>query len=368
MPRKTPTGGIVIGWNGFAPSWVFFNGSNNNAPPVIGVPYIGLTPVQVVGLAPLYSCTPECRDDFLPDDDKNYVFGNVVGRTPVSTPTYENDFNTWLLKLPINGVLNTCDIILQKVVDDVWTTQTNLVNNNLGINYPISSITGFGTCRGYALNWGEVLEQYGAGIYRVKFSVAIRNGKGQTIGSFCFVSDCFHLRQFTCELAHGTFKVEKWITGKVGDPYEDNLLHDLCGINWYDSYRYNGFFGMSKIPNYEEIRYEYGQPSPGKQQSGRDEAFQRFEMEFNPVKKPILDRFSIFAMIGIGDLRVSDYNINNSDYRIKRVLFVKDSNWEPEWLDEKWVRKGKVIAFFKRGVQNIIATICCDTARPPGSG
>jgi hypothetical protein len=57
---------------------------------------------------------------------------------------------------------------------------------------------------------------------------------------------------------------------------------------------------------------------------------------------------------------VSDYNINNSDYNIKRKSVVKDGAYEPQYKDKMWRRLATVEVDFKEGIQTVIKTNCCE--------
>ena len=359
MPRKTPSGGIDIPANGFIPVLPSYLGG-------IGIPITIKNPLQILGLTPLFPCTSdECRE-LDPNLPPNIVFGNIIGGTPESMPSYKNDFTPLLIDLSLynaNPNATSLSFLLQKLVTnanvDVWNTVATLNNNALGIFYGINTILGHNTYAGYALNWAEVLDNHGAGIYRIKITTAFKAGTG------CLQTDCFLLRQFNCDLATGTVKYETWSTGQKGDPYTDYFLHDVCGINWYDSFRYRGFFGDRGAPEYKEIRTEWGNPKHGYMEHVRDETLLQYKWESNYMAQPYHDRAEVFLMMA-NEIRVSDYNISNSDYNIKRILVIKDGNYVPVNHDDKWRRISKVTTNFKRGVQGIISTICCPTR--PGQG
>ena len=366
MPRKPVSGGIFFPLPiGYGPPK---GGSGTSVTP-LPIPWINMNPQQVGGLSPLYPCTDECRQQYLSNEQLQIVFGNVALRNATQTATYENDFNTWLINLQAYAVFGfsaTVTIKIQKLVKHIWTDKATLSTNSHGINYALNSITSHLTYRGYALNWGEVLRQHGAGVYRTFWTVVVKNKGNQTIASGCLRSDCFWLRQFSCRIAHGTVKYEKWITGKIGDPYVDYLQHDFCNIIWYESHRYRGFFGYPKVKEFLEEKTEWGAPTIGKQERFEDEAVQQFIGRFKLTTETHLTRFMTYGLTGIGDLRVSDYNINNATYDIKRMVVVKDSTFEPKYNDPKWQRLQGVEVLFERGVQSIMATNCCEAAHPGG--
>jgi hypothetical protein len=183
-----------------------------------------------------------------------------------------------------------------------------------------------------------------------------------TIYKGCLVSPPFDLKKWDCNRAHGTVKFETWLTGIIGDPYLDYKIHDLCKILWYDSLRTHGFIGYQKSPEYLTKNLEWGAPIHGKIEKISDEQIQRWEYFSNYLPEYIHTRFSTFAMMS-DTLFGSDYNINNSDYTIKRKNVIYDSGYEPEYIDNqaRWDKrnKAKVKVFFKRGVQSVIKSLCC---------
>jgi len=178
----------------------------------------------------------------------------------------------------------------------------------------------------------------------------------------CLVSPPFDLKAWDCMRAHGTVKFETWLSGLIGDPYTDYKLHDLCGMYWYDSIRTYGFIGYQKTPEYKTKNLEWGSPFHGKIEKISDEQIQRWEYLSKYLPEWLHSRFATFAMMS-DKLFGSDYNINNSDYTIKRKNIVYDSGYEPDYIDKEafWQRrhKSKVQVFFKRGVQSVIKSICC---------
>lgn len=350
-------GGIVQVAQGFVP----VINPNVFIGAVVGRPFIKKQPIQIVGLTPLYPCTiDDCR--YIDEDDiVNKVFGYIPDGVNAS---YKNDFTPILIDMSAysaNPSQTSVSFLLQKLTSGVWATSTTLTNNTYGVFYGLNTFltpNNHHTYTGYALNWGLVLNTFGPGTYRIKVTTSFSGGGGVSF-SGCLVTDCFHLRTFDCDLAHGTVKFERWITGKYGDPYLDYYIHDICGINWYDSFRYNGKFGDRKTDEYREVSLKWGSPKHGKIELVKDEAVPSFEWSSNYMRQPYHDRFSVFGMMG-GETRVSDYNINNSDYELKRVVMVKAGSYAPVNHDTLWRRISRVDVKFKRGVQSIIHSTCCD--------
>ena len=348
MVQLVPSGGTAQIKQGFVPVQP---GTPFN--PGGGVKFVTKNPTQVVGLTPLFPCTvDDCRYLF-EDDQVNKVSGHIADGV---NPTYKNDFTTILIDMSAytsNPLTVSVSFLLQKLAGGVWSTVATLNNTTNGIFYPLNGWPTHPTYTGYALNWGLVLLNHGRGTYRIKVTSAFKSFVG------CLVTDCFHLRAFDCDWVHGTVKFERWITGIYGDPYISYFLHDICDILWYDSFRYNGFFGERDTEEYREVALKWGKPSLGKVELVKDEALPGFMWHSNYFKQPYHDRFSVFGMMG-GDTRVSDYNINNSDYYMKRVEMVKNGGYSPIYKDQLQRRISRVDVKFRRGVQSIIHSVCCD--------
>lgn len=336
-------------------------------------PLIRVDPIQVVGLVPLHPCgETECRS--MPEPDccpRRLVFGGdgILANSNVA-PSYERDFNNFMIDLAIYGANSgaTCTIVLQKCSGRAtWANVATLNNGTYGVFTPLNVLTNHKTYTGYLVNWSKVLALQGAGIYRIKFSTAMRTKFG------CLQSDEFDLRKFNCNIAHGTVKFEAFIKGQIGSATTQGKVFDVCGINthfistatkgtatgYYDSVRLPGFFGYEKIKEYLEIILEY---QTGLQERIRDEAIQSFTFFSNYFKKELHDRLKIYALMS-DRLLVSDYNINNSDYNIRQLPIIKSGAYEPVYLDNKRRRLSKVTVEFKAGVQHIIKSLCCPTTQ-----
>jgi hypothetical protein len=57
-------------------------------------------------------------------------------------------------------------------------------------------------------------------------------------------------------------------------------------------------------------------------------------------------------------LYVSDYNLNNSDYAIKKKSVVKSAGYEPKYYPG--TRLSSVKSEFKEGIQGVIKSSSCD--------
>lgn len=135
-----------------------------------------------------------------------------------------------------------------------------------------------------------------------------------------------------------------------------------CGpLTWYDSIRIPGFFGR------EEKEYERNQI---KYQTGiinkiRDEAIRKFKWRSfgssadnpgNGLPFWFHDRFSVYGLMA-DNLLVSDYNLNNADYNLKRYCVVSDGGYSPDYKGNS--RYSNVTLEFKSKKQTLARNRCC---------
>jgi len=353
MPTLPISGGTPAVISGFAPEQPIEPSAERKK----GVRFVYLNPIQIVGLVPLTSCTAvECRtycECLVP----NPVFG-VIG---ITTSTYENDWNTFLVDYSlftpntVTGV--TATFILQQKQGASWVDVATLNNNVYGIFYNFNTIANHPSYKKFEINWGKVLQFQGEGLYRIKLTSSFK-----TL-SECLVSEQFCLKTFSCLLAHSTTKFEVTISGKRGSATVDGRIYDLC-FDHFDSIRMKGMFGF-ETGEYEETLLEWGSPKHGKVESIRGEFTKKFQWKSSVrgLPKWLLDRFKVYALLSPKILLVSDYNWNNSDYDIRQKNVVRESGFAPEYRVNS--RLSKVVVDFGSGIKSIIASNCCDVTQTP---
>lgn len=306
-------------------------------------------PLQLVGFIPLTDClASECRQ-FNGKCYTNPVFG-TVGATG---STYENDV-TWFywsdtMMRPLNFTLQKLNERL-RVWDDLIST-TN--PNTTGTYIPYNTFPGKPTYSGVSVNWGSILTLAGAGTYRIKIGTVGAQGSDGARHPACFVSEPFKLLPFHCNLARGTTKFESVINGKIGSIDMDGYVFDLCGVLFFDSVRIPGYFG-NETTSYDSVELEY---QTGLIDPVRDEAIQKFKWSSKMIPKYLHDRLKAYGLMA-DFLYVSDYNVNNPDYNIKKKLIVKAGSYEP--VPYKGTRLMNVTVDFKEGYQSVIKTSSCD--------
>jgi hypothetical protein len=126
---------------------------------------------------------------------------------------YKNDYFTFIFQLSF-GYTMTATI----------TNETSGVSNTITDNtYGSLSDLGFFPDRplvwGFKTDWYKIYQEMGFGTY--SFNFVIKNASGTTLEDKD--SPCFKLMQWTCELAHGTIRIETLQTGYIynGFDYQD---------------------------------------------------------------------------------------------------------------------------------------------------
>lgn len=204
----------------------------------------------------------------------------------------------------------------------------------------------------------------------------------RTLPCTCFCQSIpFLLREWNCDLAHGTVKFETANTGTIGSVINDGQLFDLCGITLYDSVRVRGFFGYSEF-EYDEIMEEWGVNNShpfGQIDRVRTKTVRGYKFNSNLLPMWLHERLATYGFNANGKstaILVSDYNHNNSDYSIIQKVVVKAGGYKPEYLDPNKFdaqhryqnRTSNVSILFKQGIQGLIHSMMCKTTAPLNPG
>ena len=299
---------------------------------------------QIGGFVALTPCEdPECRE-FSESLYINPVFADLTTTDPYfnDTSTFIINFNAWY------SLGFTTTITLQQLIAGVWTDVAVLNDNTYGTYIPYNTYYLLPSYTGYIINWYNVLDEQGEGIYRIKFEI-----EGRKIDE-CLVSEAFCLKAFDCFDASKTVKFEATLFGGyIGHAINPAILINLCGFTFTDSIRFKGFFGYEKA-EYERKNVEYNN---GIIYKIRDEVIKQFILFTGKIPKSTHDRFKAYGLMADKQL-VSDYNYNNPDYQIKRKGVVCDGGYEPLWVQNS--RRAKVKVAFKEDQQNLIRRRCCE--------
>lgn len=320
-----------------------------------GRPVINRGLYQVVGFSPMTDCSASsCRYWDADCCFKIPVFAELQTTTPDYAPNQwdaaKNDQTSFLFQMPSysTGNTNTMTIVLQKLAGSTWTNQAGLGDNTYGVFYGFYSLPIY-YYKGYTIYWRYVLNAFGEGCYRIRVAYLSNGREG------CMTSEPYQLREFSCARAHGTVRMDaKLYDGDIADINFDGVRQNLCGINWYDSIRFPAFFGYEKSDE-EKRQIEL---TDGRILKMRDELVQNFELITSPLPKWFHDRFKAYGTMS-DELRITDYNWNNSDYNINRKLIVRDGGYNPNYKIGS--RLSTVTVKFKEGYQNVSRSLCCGT-------
>lgn len=314
-------------------------------------------PQQLLGLSPMTDCSVSTCRYWNPDCCyKIPVFAELATQTPDVAPTqwdpFNNDQSSFFFSFPSYATGSTqvlsIAILLQKLVGSTWTNQVQLSNNNLGIYYAFYSLP-IHYYTGYTLYWRKVLNTYGEGCYRIRVTYGVNGREG------CMTGEPYNLREFSCARAHGTVRFDaKLYDGDIANIDRDGLRDSLCGVSIYDSIRIHGFFGY-ETSDEDQRQIEL---TDGKILKTRDELIQKFKFISSQLPKWFHDRFKAYGTMS-DELRVTDYNWNNSDYNIRRKLIVRAGGYEPKYKIGS--RLSTVEVDFKEGYQNVSRSLCCGT-------
>lgn len=315
-----------------------------------GVPPVRFSPVQAVGLVPMYPCvTNECRT-WPPDCCFSVpVFANPSAENNI----LQNDFSAFLLDFPTyNGTASTSATwVIQKWVNGAWVTQDTITGSTYGTYYAFEALA-IDTYTGVVIQWLNVFNAFGAGCYRVRV-----DGIMGDLYPVCMASEPFHLRQWNCDVQHGTIRFDTQLyDGQIAHADIDGYMTNLCEITWLDQVRLPGFFGRETT----EVEDRKVELVDGKMLNTRSENIYKYKMRSNLWPKWAHDRLKQYGFMA-DELRVTDYNHNNSDYFIKRKLVVRDGAYNPQY--NIGTRMSWVECDFKDGYQNNVRTLCCPVRR-----
>jgi hypothetical protein len=295
-------------------------------------------PFQVLGFIPLNSCTTtECREW----DECCYV--NMVFGSDDLDPTH-TDTSSFLLNVP-SYPSGAAAFLLQKLVGGSWVTQVNISGGTVGTFYNFGSLA-IPTYIGCVIKWNLVLSLYGEGNYRVRIT-------GNTYGrEWCLASESFCLREWSCDLAHGTVRFDAQMEdGTISHIDVRKLITSLCGIKWMDSIRISGFFGN---PVYETERRQV-ELMDYQVLKGREESRAKYKLLTGRLPLTLHRRLWYYGLRAT-TLLVTDYCYNNSDWSVKRKYVVPDGGYDPKYSIKSRMSTAEV-SFYEDTKQ--IRSLCC---------
>ena len=222
------------------------------------------------------------------------VFGDLTDKTD----EYQNDFSSPLMIFPLQY---TVTMKLEKLVDDVWTSQTTLVDNTFGTYY----VLGFESKNnknyvGYKIDWAEVLDTgvsgFGTGKYRLNFETS----------SGSLYSEEYCLEQFTLYRADNTVRIQYNWNSIIGDENQAKT-RDFVGLNWDNQVRLNDAIFGNKSAAFatDDVRYQSGELRTVSKSFNEKYIF--------TLKRLPVDIFNLFLydILLSDEILISDYNKAN---------------------------------------------------------
>lgn len=192
------------------------------------------TPYQIVGLVPceIEECDPSTGICLDPPCD--------------TLITFTGFYNSFLFEYVNKS--DTADFRLFKWDGSAWVEQA-VLDNTQGIKYDLGDLPPYDSYAGYELNWQNVFDLYGSGIYRFAAYDA-------TTPDNSLYSQAFNLKEYNSQLANDTLFIEVQYEGDYPNINytEDNGLprtFDLTQITFRDANCYRGKF-IPTAPESEE--------------------------------------------------------------------------------------------------------------------
>ena len=254
----------------------------------------------------------------------------------------QNDINGFMFQLAA-----ATDIL-------VMTLQKNNVNvatlnsNALGTYYALGTIvyyTDQSLLIGYSLEWSKVLAAYGIGSYRIKI---IYTSFG---GANTYYSQNFILKTFSNDVANGTIRIESYMNG-----YMMRERINYKGINFVDMMRVRGWFGNSeeKLETTNDVYANYiGEKRVIRQR--KINQIEIYNLELLPLPKCLADKIRYYHFLA-NEIYMSDYNIYNYDYDLKRIQIYKDTAFDFKY--SKSFREIIISGKISEAIQDVQKTSC----------
>jgi hypothetical protein len=215
-------------------------------------------------------------------------------------------------------------IYLQKKTGGAFADVTELTDNTYGTFYPLAFFTNKFSERaiGYLIDWSLVLNEEGAGSYRVRVEGIKSIGVFDDKYSFEFA-----LKVYTADRADRTVRIQWNRNGVLGSRFKDAEIEDYGILNWFNQIRVpNSMFGFDA----SEVTVEYIKYPNGSNVWLGD--MQTEELTWNIYRLPnYIHRFIQVDALQSGKITFTDYNKLAPTQNIDREC-VLVSGYKPEWI------------------------------------
>lgn len=225
---------------------------------------------------------------------KECCFKQIVFASLTDDDSYKNDFNGFYFKRPTSNstvVFTLLDVNTQAdylLDDDMYGTFKDF---GTGTQVDLSFVI---------VEWKKVLQQLGAGAYRIVKEVTIA---GITES---YPSNTFHLMPFSIDEANYTVRVEAVQDGE----FTINNV-DFYGTDFKSSLRFEGFFGREER-EYEQTKLVNSSLDSNRVKTRIDKVY---KLQATRLPACVSSYLMDFLIVGTR-VKVSDYNKNNHSYEI----------------------------------------------------
>jgi len=210
---------------------------------------------------------------------------------------YQNDFSSFIARKLI-GV----DTIQFRLLKDGF--EVAVLNDDTYGEY-FASFTEQPLYSGFVVSWEKVLNLLGPGCYSVQTVTNILTvEKTET-------SHNYRLYPFSDAIADGTVRIETYMNGCV-----ESSDFDFTGLNWYQSSRIEGFFGLVE-PEFETDNY---QDSTRRKRQIQDSINRTYTLETNDLPSIISNRL-VYESLLSNEILVTDYNQLNFERYVQVPVY-----------------------------------------------
>jgi hypothetical protein len=175
---------------------------------------------------------------------------------------------------------------------------------------------------GILLNWRTVLQDHGAGTYRMKITKtdtaeATTDDYDQRI--FC-------LKAYHCNLANRTVRIETINQGIRGSLFNSKMFIDYMD-GWTDQIRLKGILTYNES-EYEEEYNEYGDGSFNLMRPVRDSQRPKYTLSIRPIPG-WMDHFISTNILQADEIYITDFNSLNRGHSLIEVPLKKAGGYKP---------------------------------------
>ncbi len=288
--------------------------------------------------------------DIFPEEDNrglelccydNLVLADNSGGLSAEEILYRNDVNSFMFNF------NEGDTVVFKLVKNGSDIAT-LNDNTYGTYYALGSITEYSgqeLMSGYELEWKEVLNLHGRGVYNFKIEVT-SFGSSDTVTSINY-----YLEQYSQDRASQTIRIQSVMNG-----YMRRSRINYKGIQLIDMVRVRGIF-KPDIPDYVITNDLYASLGENERvvQQRKVNQVDNYSFETFPLLKCIANKIINYHFFG-NEVYVSDYNVFNYSYTLKNIRVHKAEEFEYEYFDN--IRSVSISGSLKEDIQDNEKTNC----------